>query len=198
VQPGPHADLLAEGIRADGEAFRAMLDGRPADATALLREAARLFMASWEAAPPRSYGRLVAYLTSSVLAGDGPEAAAYARAQLEGACDSPTSCYALAIAALVQGDDATAAAAAEAMREGGDAFARAADALAALAARDERRYCDAVAAIVVDFETRDAHRTGVPVADTAMLMEALAARRGMAVRPRSPVMPGSTGAAASN
>ena len=86
-------------------------------------------MASWEAAPPRSYGRLVAYLTSSCSRPTAPEAAAYARDQLEGACDSPTSCYALAIAALVQGDDAAAAAAAEAMREGGDAFARAAEAL---------------------------------------------------------------------
>ncbi|HSJ73373.1 MAG TPA: hypothetical protein VK904_03580 [Miltoncostaeaceae bacterium] len=189
MEPGVHADLMAEGIRADGEAFRAMFDGRPRDATALLREAARRFRASWEAAPPRSYGRLVAYLASSVLAGDGPEAAAYARAQLEGACDSPTSCYALAVAALVEGDDAAAAAAAEAMRKGGDAFARAADALAALAARDRARYGEAVAAIVADFEARDAHRTGVPVADTALLMEALAGARGMAARPRSPVMP---------
>jgi hypothetical protein len=196
VQQGAHADLMAEGIRADGEAFRAMFDGRPEDARALLREAAGRFRASWEAAPPRSYGRLVAYLTSSVLAGDAPGAAAYARAQLEGACDSPTSCYALAIAALAEGDDAAAAAAAEAMREGGDAFARAAEALAALAARDQARYRDAVSAIVADFETRDAHLTGVPVADTALLMEALAGARGMAARPRSPLMPATTGSCA--
>ena len=189
MEPGPHADLMAEGIRADGEAYRAMLDGRPAEAAARLREAAGLFRASWEAAPPRSYGRLVAYLTSAILAGEGTEAAAYARAELEGACDSPTSCYALAVAALAEGDDAAAARAAEAMREGGDAFARAAEALAALAARDAGRYGAAVAAIVADFEARDAHLTGVPVADTALLMEALAGARGMAARPRSPLMP---------
>jgi hypothetical protein len=186
---------MAEGIRADGEAFRAMFEGRAGDAAALLREAAASFRASWEAAPPRSYGRLVAYLTSSVLAGHAAEAGAYARAELQGACDSPTSCYALAIAALAQGDDATAATAAEAMREGGDAFDRAAEALAALASRDRPRYGAAVGAIVADFETREAHRTGVPVADTALLMEALAAARGMAARPRSPLIPETTGAA---
>ena len=47
----------------------------------------------------------------------------------------------------------------------------------------------AVLAIVRDFEGRDAHLTGVPVADTAMLMEALAAPRGLAAHPESLVMP---------
>jgi hypothetical protein len=189
MQPGPHSDLMAEGIRADGEAYRAMLDGRPAEAAARLREAAGLFRASWEAAPPRSYGRLVAYLKSAVLAGDGDAGAAWVRGELEGACDSPTSCYALAVAALVAGDDALAAEAAAAMREGDAPFARAAEALAALAEGDGPRYREAVGAIVADFEGRDAHLTGVPIADTALLMEALAERRGMAARPESPLMP---------
>ena len=189
MEPGPHADLLAEGIRADGEAFRALQDGRRDEARARLREAAELFRSSWELAPPRSYGRLVAHLKSAVLAGDGPQAAAYARAQLGGACDSPTSCYALGVAALVEGDDSAAAAAAAGMAEGGEAFARAGEALAGLAAGDADRYRAAVEAIVADFEGRDAHLTGVPVADTAMLMEALAEPRGLAVRPASPLVP---------
>lgn len=189
MEPGPHQDLLIEAVAADGAAYRALYAGRPDQARAHLREAERLYRASWEVAPPRSYGRLVAHLKSAVLAGDGPAAAGYVRAQLEGACDSPTSCYALAVAALVEGDDASAAAAAEAMCEGGEAFDRAAEALAALAAGDGPRYRAAVDAIVADFEARDAHLTGVPVADTAMLMEALAASRGVAARPRSPLMP---------
>jgi hypothetical protein len=189
MEPGPHADLLAEAIGADGDAFRAMFDGRGEAATGRLREAAALYRSSWELAPPRSYGRLVAYLKSAVLAGDGPEAAAYVRGQLGSACDSPTSCYALAMAALVMGDDAAAASAAETMREGGDAFARAAEALAALAAGDASRYRAAVAAIVADFEGREAHFAGVPVADTALLMEALAEPRGLAARPRSRLVP---------
>jgi hypothetical protein len=189
MEPGPHADLLADGIRADGAAFRALYDSRPDEARARLSEAAGRYRASWELAPPRSFGRLVAHLKSAVLAGEGAEAAAWVRSELGDACDSPTSCYALAVAALVQGDDAAAAAAAAGMAEGGEAFANAGEALAALAAGDAERYRAAVHAIVADFEARDAHLTGVPVADTALLMEALAAPRGLAARPESPLMP---------
>ena len=187
--PGPHVDLLTEGVAADGAAFRALFAGRPDEAREWLRAAAALYRRSWEQAPPRSFGRLVAYLKSAVLAGDGADAAAYVRDALGGACDSPTSCYALALAALAAGDDAAAAEAAEGMREGDGAFDRAAEALAALAAGDAERYGRAVTAIVRDFEGRDAHLTGVPVADTAMLMEALAAPRGLAAHPASPLMP---------
>lgn len=189
MQPGPHADLLDAGIAADGTAFRALLEGRPGDARDALRAAAALYRASWELAPPRSYGRLVAHLKSAVLAGDGAEAAAWVEGELDGACDSPTSCYALAVAALVGGDDPLAARAAAGMAEGGEAFARAGAALEALAAGDAAAYRDAVGAIVRDFETRDAHLTGVPVADTALLMEALAGPRGMAAQPESALMP---------
>jgi hypothetical protein len=59
----------------------------------------------------------------------------------------------------------------------------------ALAAGDAPAYREAVSAIVRDFEGRDAHLTGVPVADTAMLMEALAAPRGLAAAPDSEMMP---------
>lgn len=189
MQGGAHADLLDAGVAADGTAFQALLAGRAGDARDAFREAAALYRASWELAPPRSYGRLVAHLKSAVLAGDGAEAAAWVEGELDGECDSPTSCYALAIAALARGDDPLAARAAGGMAEGGDAFARAGAALAALAAGDADAYRDAVLAIVRDFEGRDAHLTGVAVADTAMLMEALAAPRGMDVRPDSPVMP---------
>jgi hypothetical protein len=189
MDPGPHADLLAEGIRADADAFRALFDGHADAARQRLRDAAALYRASWEIAPPRSFGRLVALLKSAVLAGGGGAEAAYVRAALAGSCDSPTSCYALAVAALVEGDEARAAAAAEGMREGDAAFRRASDALAAIARNDRGAYRRAVAEIVADFEGREAHLTGVPIADTAMLMEALAAPRGMAVRPRSRLVP---------
>jgi hypothetical protein len=193
VVPGPHVDLLTEGVAADGAAFRALFAGRPGEARESLRAAAALYRRSWELAPPRSFGRLVAYLKSAVLAGEGPDAAAYVREALGDACDSPTSCYALALAALAAGDDAAAAEAAEGMREGDAAFGRAAEALAALAAGDGERYGRAVTAIVRDFEGRDAYLTGVPVADTAMLVEALAGPRGLAAHPASPLIPDQAG-----
>ena len=190
MERGEHADLLDAGIAADGRAFRALLDGSGDEGRAALVEAAALYRASWEVAPPRSYGRLVAHLKSAVLAGESGPAADWVDGELSGACDSPTSCYALAVAALVRGEDEVAAQAAAAMAAGGEAFARAAAALAALAASDAAAYRAAVAAIVADFEARDAHLTGIPIADTAMLMEALAAPRGMAAAPESPLIPG--------
>jgi hypothetical protein len=189
MSEGTHDDLLAEAIVADGDAYRALYADRIADAHASFESAAVLYRASWEAAPPRSFGRLVAYVKSATLAGEPDDAAAYVREALGGGCDSPTSCYALAIAALIEDDDATAARAAVAMTEGDAAFLRAAEALAALAARDRGGYARAVAAIIADFEGREQHLTGVAVADTALLMEALAERRDMAVRPPSELLP---------
>jgi hypothetical protein len=186
---GKHAELLNAAVATDGTGFAAMLAGRSDEGRRRMADAAALYRASWEAAPPRSYGRLVAYLKSAVLSGDAAEAADYVVAQLAGACDSPTSCYAVALAALLRDDDATAADAAGRMGDGGDAFARAGEALGALAARDASRYATAVAAIVADFESRAAHLTGVPIADTAMLMEALAEPRGLAVHPASELVP---------
>jgi len=189
VEPGEHLDLLLEAIAADGDGFRRLIAGDAAGARACLAEAAGRYRLSWEAAPPRSYGRLVGMLKSAVIAGEGPGAAAYARSQLEEECDSPTSCYALAIAALAEGHDALAARAAEGMRAGDGAFQRTADAITALVARDAAGYSAALEAIIDDFAARDAHLTGVPIADTAVMLETLAVPRGLAVRPASPLVP---------
>jgi hypothetical protein len=75
------------------------------------------------------------------------------------------------------------------MREGSPAFGRAADAIAALAGGDGEGYAAAVRAIVADFEGRDEHLTGVPIADTALMLERLAASRGLAAAPRSSLLP---------
>jgi hypothetical protein len=75
------------------------------------------------------------------------------------------------------------------MAAGGEAFARTAAALAALAARDEAAYAAALRAVIADFEARDLHLTGVPIADTALVLERLAEPRDLAQRPRSPLLP---------
>jgi hypothetical protein len=182
-----HEELLREAIEAEGRAHRALLAGH--DATDDFRAAAALYRESWEAAPPASYGRLIGMLKAAVLAGDAREEAIYARGSLEDAAESAPASYAFAIAALVQGFDDEAAAAAEAMRGGSDAMVRAADAIAAIAERDETAYAAAVRAIVSDFEGRDQHLTGVPIADTALMLERLAAARGMAAGVESPLLP---------
>src|SRR5690606_7188223 len=125
-----HEAALRTAIAAEGEAYARLLAGEPAGEA--LRRAAAAYRASWETAPPRSFGRLVGFAKASVLAGEDPSA--YVRAQVGDEGDSPASWWVLALAALAAGDDALAARAAEGMRGGSDAFDRAADAVAALAA----------------------------------------------------------------
>jgi hypothetical protein len=128
-------------------------------------------------------------LKCAVLAGDGITQAAYVRSELGEDPDSPTGWYAVGLAALVAGDDEAARGAARAMRAGGAAFERTAEAIDALASGDRGRYAEALEAIVRDFETRDDHVTGVAIADTALVLERLAERRGMSVDITSPLLP---------
>ena len=188
MEPGPHAEEMQAAIGIDGDGLRRLLDGDAAGGAARLREAAERYRASWELAPPRSYGRLIGMLKAAVIAGDASEAAAYAREQV-GDADSPPSHYVLAMAALVTGDDQSARAAAGGMRAGSPAFGRAADAIEALADADAGRYAIAVREIVTDFEGRDEHLTGVPIADTALMLERLAESRGLAAHPASALLP---------
>jgi hypothetical protein len=186
---GRHRDLLEQALAVEARAHRALLAGEGDAALLSLRAAAALYRASWEAAPPGSWGRLIGMLKAAVIAGDAVAEASYAEARIGEEATSPPAQYARAIAALVLGDDETAAAGAEGMRAGSDAFGRAADAVDALARRDAEDYEAALAAIVDDFEGRADHLTGVAIADTALMFERLAEPRGLAVRPASPLLP---------
>lgn len=189
---GPHLDRLREAIATEGRGHRTLLDGDdPQAASALMRDAAALYRQSWELAPPASYGRLIGMLKAALIAG-GPaeDEAAYAAGAVPPEADSPPAHYVRAIVALVRGDDEGAAAAAAGMRAAPSAaFGRAADAITALAAGDRDGYGAAVRAIVADFEGRADHLTGVPIADTALMFERLAARRGLAAAPASELLP---------
>lgn len=189
LEPGPHLEFLLEALHLETDGQRLLLEGEPEEGQRLMRQAAKCYWASWEVAPPGSYGRLIGMLKAAVIGGAGEHEAEQARATLGPEDTSPPACYALAIAALVEGDDAAAASAAARMRGASPAFGRAAQGIAALAARDAEAYAAAVAAVVADFEGRDEHLTGVPIADTALMLEALAEPRGMAVHPGSPLLP---------
>jgi len=183
-------ELLREAIGLERLAQQALLRGDAARSRESFRAAAERYRTSWEAAGPRAFGRLIGYLKASILSGEGGHAAAYVRSALSDACDSPPACYALALAALIQGDDAAALPAIDGMRGGEDAaFARTAEALHALARGDREAYAAAVTTIVADFAAREQHLTGVAFADTAVVLERLAAPREMAIHPPSTVMP---------
>ena len=137
--PPEHQVLLLDAIAAEGEGQAALMAGDRVAATGRLRAAAAGYRASWEVAPPRSYGRLIGMLKAAVLAGDGPAEAAYARTQLDPGADSPPAQYARAIVALIDGDDAAAGGRRRRdARRRSAAFVRTADAIAALADRDPR------------------------------------------------------------
>src|SRR3954467_6034380 len=201
---GKHRDALLEGIglgaegdppalAAGARAPRALLAGDAVTAAERVRAAAARYRASWELAPPRSYGRLIGMLKALVIARDDDaarHAAAYVRAQVSEDDASAPAWYALGIAALVEGDDALAARAAAGMGAAGvEPFLRTAAAVDALARGDGAASAGALAAIVADFEARDEHLTGVPIADTALMLERLADARGIAARPPSPLLP---------
>ena len=65
----------------------------------------------------------------------------------------------------------------------GGAFERTGRALQALGDRDQPAYEAALHQIVADFAAREQHLSGVAIADTALVLERLAAGRGMAVEP---------------
>jgi hypothetical protein len=181
---------MTAAVECDGEAQRALLAGDRTAARATFAEAAELYRESWEQAPPTAYGRLVGMLKSAVLAGQGTDEARYARRELgERDPESSTASYAQALAALILDEDDDAGDWARRMGAGDDAFGRTAQALAALAARDADRYAAALTAIVRDFEQRAEHLTGVAIADTALMLATLGARRGMAAAIESPVLP---------
>jgi hypothetical protein len=180
--------LLERALEREAAAQRLLLAGEGDAAACAYREVADLYRRSWAEAHEGAYGRLAGMLKAAILAGGGDEAAAYARKEIPRA-ESAASAWALALAALIAGDDREARAAAQTMAEGGDAFSRAAEAVAALAALDGDRYERALEAIVEDFERREDHLTGVPIADTAVVLERLAERRGIPARPRSALVP---------
>jgi hypothetical protein len=190
---GEHRDAMVEAIALEGGAHRALLAGDATAAREQLRTAAERYRTSWELAPPRSFGRLIGMLKALVIAGDDEAAraaAAYVREHVAEDDASPPAWYALAIAALVDGADALARRAAEGMRAAGvEPFLRTADALDAIARDDGAAYAAALAAIVADFEAREEHLTGVPIADTALMLERLAERRGIAAHPASALLP---------
>jgi hypothetical protein len=192
VQDGEHRELMIAAIQTEGEAHAALLAGEHDAARAAYARAVEQYRASWALAPPKSYGRLVGLLKAAVLAGHAPAAAWEVRAALAGdenADGSPVASYVLAVAAVILDDDEEVAIRAARMEPRGEAFERTATALRALAARDADAYATALAAIEADFAARTDHLTGVAIADTAVMLELLAAERGMAAGVDSPLVP---------
>lgn len=169
-----------------------MLGRRDEGATWLLRGADR-YRESWPDAPPGSWGRPIGAMKSRLIAGDFEGAVENARWALDaGAAESESLIgrYAAALASLVRGEDSEAVRLAATLR-GVDGFPQAvADTLAAVAAGDANGYGAASRLLLADFEARDEFLEDVPVADTVLALQVLAARRGLVIELDSPLLPG--------
>lgn len=183
--------LTRMGNAAGAAGLSALMAGR--DGGEWFARAAERYRESWEGAPPGSWGRPIGAIKSRLLAGDWDGATAEARWAIEAGApqaESPIGRYAAALAFLVLGDWSDARIHADYARTH-EAFPNeVADALAFIAAEDVVGYVEAVEDVLRSFETRDAYLEDIPVADTVLVLQALAARRGMAVELDSPLLPG--------
>lgn len=126
------------------------------------------------------------------MAGDEAGARVDARWALEqgaAAAEGAIARYAAVLALLSLGRDAEAEPLAESLTGREDFPRDVGAALAALARADVDAYERAVRSVVRSFETRDAYLEGVPVADTALVLQALAARRRLEAALSSPFLP---------
>lgn len=191
---GRQKQLVRIAMAAGGAGLARLMQGRRGEAAGWFARSAERYRESFEHAPPESWGRLIGAVKSRVLAGDWQGAADDARWALErGPADSasPIGRYAAALAAFVLGDDERAGALAGGLQgEPEDAFPPAvADALVALASGDTGAYAEAIARVLETFESRETYLEDIPVADTVLVLEAFAGRRGFAARPVSPLLP---------
>jgi hypothetical protein len=183
--------LVRAAMSAGAAGLARLMRGRGAEAAGWFVRSAERYRESFAGAPPASWGRLIGALKSRLLAGDWVGAEADARWALEQAPGGGAiGDYAAALALLVLGEDAEAASVAGALQGADDFPADVANALAALAAGNAAGYSAACESVLESFENRDAHLEDLPVADTVIVLEALAGRRQIAAKPVSGLLPG--------
>jgi hypothetical protein len=169
-----------------------LMDGRRDEAAEWLRRAAGRYRESWAAgAPPDSWGRPIAAMKALLLAGD--DASDAARWALDaGAADaeSPIGRYAGSLALLVLGQNVEAQALGATLRARDDFPQAVADAVVTIGAADRAGYLLAAEDILESFEQRTDFLEDVPVADTVLVLQLLAAARDVAVDlPSSELLP---------
>ena len=144
----------------------------------LMRSAAR-YRESWDAgAATDAWGRPIGALKALLIAGASAEDAARWTLDIGAArAESPIGRYAASLALLVLGRDEESAQLAESLT---GAFPDdVAAAVGAIARDDGASYAEAVARVRRVFDERDDFLEDLPVPDTALALDVLAARRGL-------------------
>jgi hypothetical protein len=184
--------LTRMGNAAGGAGLSLLMQGRLDEAADWFRRAAERYRESFADAPPGSWGRPMGVMKSLVLAGDWPAAEDAARWALEAGAagaETPIGRYAGCLALLILGRDEDARPVAALLRGREDFPGDVADALAAISAADRFAYVNAVESVLASFETRDEYLEDIPVADTVIVLKAVAERRGLAAELVSELLP---------
>jgi hypothetical protein len=184
--------LTRLGNAAAGAALASLMDGAENEAREWFDRAVDRYRESYELAPPGSWGRPLGLMKAHILAADWAGAEEDARWTLEqGAAEaeSPIGRYAGSLALLILGRDDEARVLADGLRTHADFPAPVGDALAFIAAQDPVGYIEAVESVLESFESREEYLEDIPVADTVLVLQALAARRDMAAELASPLLP---------
>jgi hypothetical protein len=183
---------VLRGNAAYGAGLARLMLGDADGAREWFERAVAAYSVSWADAPPDSWGRPIAAMKSRLLV--GKPAGDEARWALDAGADSsesPIGRYAAALAHLVVGDDERARLHADAIRTREDFPQPVGDALATIAAgTDAVGYVEAIEAVLESFETRSDYLEDVPVADTVLVLRALAEPRGLRAELDSPLLPG--------
>jgi hypothetical protein len=184
--------LTRMGNAAGGAGLALLMAVRQDEAGGWFDRAARRYHESYELAPPGSWGRPIGAIKSRILADDwqgAEEEAGWALGEGAAEADSPIGRYAGALALLTLGRDEDAHPVADSLRERDDFPRDVADALTTLAADDVLGYTHAVESVLESFEQRDEYLEDMPVADTVIVLQALASRRDMAADLTSDLLP---------
>jgi hypothetical protein len=184
--------LTRMGNAAGGAGLALLMQGDTAQASEWLHRAAEVYHESIEGAPAGSWGRPIGAMKALVIAGDWPkaeEAAAWALELGAAEAESPIGRYTAALALLILGRDHDAIVHADAIRTRDDFPKEVGDSLAFIAAQDVVGYIDAIESVLESFETRDEYLEDIPVADTVLMLQALADRRGLSAELSSPLLP---------
>ena len=182
--------LTRMGNAAGAAGLCALMSG--GDSRAWFARAAESYRESWPDAPEGSWGRPIGAVKARILAGDWDAAAVDAQWALEAGAaesESPIGRYAAALAFAVLGEWDDVRVHADYARTHESFPNEVADALAFIAAEDVVGYIEAVEDVLESFETRDEYLEDVPVADTVLVLQALAGRRGMAAELESELLP---------
>jgi hypothetical protein len=180
------------GNAAAGAGLAELMGGNTESACEWFAKAVQRYRESYELAPPGSWGRPIGIMKGRILAGDWAGAEADAQWTLDqqaAEAESPIGRYAACLALLVLGRDREVRVLADGLRTQEGFPTAVGDALAFIAAQDRVGYIEAIEHVLESFETRTEYLEDLPIADTVLVLQALAERRDMAAELSSPLLP---------